>query len=80
MRNVLAAALVALASTAATAQDAMPMLKGTWRGTGKILFYGSTEHLSGSPGTAAVRDLEVSHTCRKPGGPADLGHDVLDQE
>ncbi len=47
---------------AAVAQDAIPTLKGTWQGTGKILLYGSTEHLSGAPGTAVVRDLRVTHT------------------
>jgi hypothetical protein len=28
----------------------------------KILLYGNTEHLSGSPSAAVVRDLRVSHT------------------
>jgi hypothetical protein len=63
MRNLTAAvAMMVFVPLAAAAQDAVPTLKGTWQGTGKILLYGSTEHLSGSPGTAVVRDLRVSHT------------------
>ena len=27
----------------------------------RFFLYGSTEHLSGSPNTAVVRDLEVTH-------------------
>jgi hypothetical protein len=49
-------------ATAAAAQSAMPSLKGTWKGTGKILLYGTTEHLSGSSRDATIRDLEVTHT------------------
>src|SRR5689334_25021563 len=53
MRKVITATLVLLATTAAVAaQDAIPSLKGTWSGTGKILLYGTTEHLSGSPNNA----------------------------
>jgi hypothetical protein len=62
MRSLTVAAMVALAATAAAAQEGVPALKGTWRGTGKVLLYGTTEHLSGSPGNAVVRDLDVSHT------------------
>jgi hypothetical protein len=46
---------------AALAQDAVPDLKGTWKGTGKILLFGTTEHLIGSPQNAVVRDLPVTH-------------------
>jgi hypothetical protein len=63
MRKVITATLVLLATTAAVAaQDAIPSLKGTWSGTGKILLYGTTEHLSGSPNNAVVRDLTVTHS------------------
>jgi hypothetical protein len=63
MRKVITATLVLLATTAAAAaQDAIPSLKGTWSGTGKILLYGTTEHLSGSPNNAVVRDLTVTHS------------------
>jgi hypothetical protein len=56
----LIAAAFAMTATAA-AQDAVPSLTGAWKGTGKILLYGTTEHLSGSAQNAVVRDLEVTH-------------------
>jgi len=62
MRLAGAALLVIFAPLAAVAQDAPPQLKGTWRGTGKVLLYGTTEHLAGSPQTAVTRDLDVTHT------------------
>lgn len=64
MRNLAVALvlIVAGAGTAVRAQDAVPALKGTWTGTGKVLVYGTTEHLAGSPQTPAVRDLTVTHT------------------
>jgi hypothetical protein len=55
-------AIIGFLPAAAAAQDAIPDLKGTWRGVGKILLYGNTEHLSGAPGAAVIRDLDVSHT------------------
>jgi hypothetical protein len=59
-----AAAILLLTSVtgAALAQEAIPDLKGTWKGTGKILLFGTTEHLIGSPQNAVVRDLQVTHT------------------
>jgi hypothetical protein len=48
--------------TVAAAQSPIPSLKGSWKGTGKILLFGTTEYLSGSPREAVVRDLEVTHT------------------
>jgi hypothetical protein len=63
MRTAITATLMLLVTAgAAGAQDAVPSLKGTWSGTGKILVYGTTEHLSGSPNNAVVRDLTVTHT------------------
>jgi hypothetical protein len=63
MRNPIAAALVLFVTAGvAAAQDSIPSLKGTWSGTGKVLLFGTTEHLSGSPQNAAVRDLAVTHT------------------
>src|SRR6478609_11077132 len=62
MKRLAAAAMLFMMPVAAGAQDAIPALKGTWRGTGKILLFGTTEHLSGSPQNAVVRDLEVTHT------------------
>ena len=55
-------AALLVTTTVATAQSPIPSLKGTWKGTGKILLFGTTEYLSGSPREAAVRDLEVTHT------------------
>jgi hypothetical protein len=63
MKTLMALALMlAMTPLTADAQDAIPQLKGTWKGTGKILLFGTTEHLSGSPQNAVVRDLEVTHT------------------
>jgi len=63
MKTLMALALMlAMTPLAADAQDAIPQLKGAWKGTGKILLFGTTEHLSGSPQNAVVRDLEVTHT------------------
>jgi hypothetical protein len=63
MKTLMALALMlAVIPLAADAQDAIPQLKGTWKGSGKILLFGTTEHLSGSPQNAIVRDLEVTHT------------------
>jgi ApbE family len=56
-------AALLVTTTVAAAQSPIPSLKGTWKGTGKILLFGTTEYLSGSPKKeAAVRDLEVTHT------------------
>jgi hypothetical protein len=46
--------------TTAAAQDSVPSLTGARKGTGKILLYGATKHLSGSAQNAVVRDLEVT--------------------
>ena len=63
MKRLMAvAAMLFMMPVAVGAQDAIPALKGTWRGTGKILLFGTTEHLSGSPQSAVVCDLEVTHT------------------
>jgi hypothetical protein len=62
MKTLMALALMLVMSPVAAAQDAIPQLKGAWKGTGKILLFGTTEHLSGSPQNAVVRDLEVTHT------------------
>ena len=58
---VIAAALI-VSTTAAVAQSPIP-------GTGKILLFGTTEHLTGSPQNAVVRDLEVTHTVAGQDGP-----------
>ena len=70
MKRLMAvAAMLFMMPVAAGAQDAIPALKGTWRGTGKILLFGTTEHLSGTPQNAVVRDLEVTHTVAGQDGP-----------
>ena len=61
-RSIAVAAMLLMMPVGAGAQDAIPALKGTWLGTGKILLFGTTEHLSGLPQNAVVRDLEVTHT------------------
>ena len=55
-------AALLVTTTVAAAQSPIPSLKGAWKGTGKILLFGTTEYLSGSPREAVVRDLEVTHT------------------
>ena len=54
-------AALLVTTTVAAAQSPIPSLKGAWKGTGKILLFGTTEYLSGSPREAVVRDLEVTH-------------------
>jgi hypothetical protein len=66
---VIVAAALIVTTTAAVAQGPLPSLKGTWKGTGKILLFGTTEHLTGSPQTGVVRDLEVTHTVAGQDGP-----------
>ena len=50
------------AATAARAQDAIPDLKGTWSGKGKVIVFGGHAHHPGvrpdSPPT--VRDIEMT--------------------
>ena len=62
--QVFALALLGAAATAASAQDAIPDLKGTWSGKGKSIVFGTHAHHPGSQ-TAAdpprVRDIEATH-------------------
>jgi hypothetical protein len=61
---VFALALLGVAATVASAQDAIPDLKGTWTGKGKAIVIGNNPHHPGSQ-TAAdpprVRDIEATH-------------------
>jgi hypothetical protein len=66
---VIVAAALIVTTTAAVAQGPLPSLKGTWKGNGKILLFGTTEHLTGSPQNAVVRDFEVTHTVASQDGP-----------
>jgi hypothetical protein len=63
-RLVFMLALLGVTATAATAQDAIPDLKGTWSGKGKAIVYGNLAHHPGTQ-TAAdpprVRDIETTH-------------------
>jgi len=56
--------LLSAAMTAASAQDAIPDLKGTWSGKGKSIVFGKHAHHPGSQ-TAAdpprVRDIEATY-------------------
>ncbi len=61
---VFALVLLSAAMTAASAQDAIPDLKGTWSGKGKSIVFGKHAHHPGSQ-TAAdpprVRDIEATY-------------------
>ena len=50
---VFALALLGAAATAASAQDAIPDLKGTWTGKGKSIVFGTHPH---HPGGQAATD------------------------
>jgi len=62
---VVALALAGAAATPASAQDAIPDLKGVWTGKGKSIVFGTHAHHPGSQ-TATdpprVRDIEATHT------------------
>jgi hypothetical protein len=49
-------------TTAARAQDAIPDLKGTWFGKGKVVIFGSHAHHPSVPpdSPATVRDIEMT--------------------
>ena len=62
---VFALALLGAAATAASAQDAIPDLKGTWTGKGKSIVFGThPHHPRGQAATdpPRVRDIEATHT------------------
>ena len=67
MKKFVVIGTLLVTTAAASAQDAIPALRGMWKGTGKVLLYGTTEHLSGSPQNAVVRDLQVTHTVEGQG-------------
>ena len=50
------------AATAAPAQDAIPDLKGTWFGKGKVIIFGGHSHHPGVPQDSppTVRDIEMT--------------------
>jgi hypothetical protein len=57
-------ALLGVGVMSATAQDAVPDLKGTWTGKGKSIVFGNSLHHPGSQTTSEaprVRDIEATH-------------------
>src|SRR5882757_4493025 len=61
---VFALALLGAAATVASAQDAIPDLKGTWTGKGKSIVFGNHPHHPGSQTPSdppRVRDIEATH-------------------
>ena len=74
---VFALALLGAATTAASAQDAIPDLKGTWTGKGKAMVIGNNPHHPGSQ-TAAdpprLRDIEATHMVESQEGRVAWGH------
>jgi hypothetical protein len=74
---VFALALLGAATAAASAQDAIPDLKGTWTGKGKAMVIGNNPHHPGSQ-TAAdpprLRDIEATHMVEGQEGRVAWGH------
>ena len=63
MRYVALILTVVGATTAAHAQDAIPDIKGTWSGKGKVVVFGNNVHNPGKQTMAApprVRDIEMT--------------------
>ena len=63
MRYVALILTIAGAATAAHAQDAIPDIKGTWSGKGKVVVYGNNVHNPGSQTMAEaprIRDIEMT--------------------
>jgi hypothetical protein len=63
-RCVLALAMIVAATAGARAQGAIPDLKGTWTGKGKVVVWGTGDHHPGTPTSAdapRVRDIEATH-------------------
>jgi hypothetical protein len=63
MRYFLLALAVVGFANAARAQDAIPDIKGTWTGKGKVLVYGNNVHNPGAQTPAdppRVRDIEMT--------------------
>jgi hypothetical protein len=48
MRTLMVLVLMLATPLAAAAQDAIPQLNGTWKGTGKILLFGTSRAESAS--------------------------------
>jgi len=77
--SVVALALIVVATTAAPApaQNAIPDLKGTWRGKGKSIVFGNHPHHPGSQSTSdppRVRDIEAIYNVEGQDGRLAWGH------
>ena len=63
MRYLALVLAVIVAATAARAQDAIPDIKGTWSGKGKVLVFGNNAHNPGAQTMAEaprMRDIEMT--------------------
>jgi hypothetical protein len=61
---MLAVMLFGASATAARAQDAIPDLKGTWSGKGKVFVFGTHAHHPGSQAATEpprLREIEATH-------------------
>jgi hypothetical protein len=61
---ILATMLLGAAVAAAQAQDAIPDLKGTWSGKGKVVVFGNHAHHPGAQtpnDPARIREIEATH-------------------
>jgi hypothetical protein len=61
---VVALALLGIAPSFARAQNAVPDLKGTWSGKGKVAVWGGNAHHPGAPPPGSpprVREIEATH-------------------
>ena len=62
---ILALTLLGAAAAAASAQDAIPDLKGTWTGKGKVVVFGNHAHHPGAQmptDPPRTREIEATHT------------------
>jgi hypothetical protein len=76
-RLILATALLTGAVAGASAQDAIPDLKGTWTGKGKSIVFGANVHHPGSQATSdppRVRDIEDTYVIDGQDGRLIWGH------
>src|SRR6476661_3524107 len=76
-RLFLIMALLGIGTAAATAQDAIPDLKGTWSGKGKSIVFGNNPHHPGAQSAAnppRVRDFEFTFVVDGQDGQLLWGH------
>ena len=76
MRYLALVLAVIVAATAARAQDAIPDIKGTWSGKGKVLVFGNNAHNPGAQTMAEaprMRDIEMTDVVEGQEGPLAWG-------